>query len=109
MMSSPVCKILANEICPIDLFFTAWPQIDSVALILPPTSDLSVAASMKDALTTAGKTSVHIVFREQEKELILKLYKKFTISFELLDELKMNHDITVKINLLQFVAAARTY
>jgi hypothetical protein len=41
--------------------------------------------------------------------LILKLYKKFTISFELLDELKMNHDITVKINLLQFVAAARTY
>ena len=98
VMSTPVCKILANEICPIDLFFAHWPQIESVALILPHETEVSVPASIKDKLMS-GKTSVHIVFHEQDKKMVLKPNRKFAVSFELLDELAKDHNLSIKINL----------
>jgi DNA polymerase III alpha subunit len=99
MISWPVCKILANEVCPIDLFFTSWPQINSVTLILPKDADLQTPAAIKEKLTTTGKTTVHIVFCEHDKEMVLKMQRKFALSFEALDELHNNYNITAKINL----------
>ncbi|MBV8660774.1 MAG: DNA polymerase III subunit alpha [Candidatus Dependentiae bacterium] len=97
MMSVQVCKILANEISPIDLFFTAWPHVEAVTLTLPVVTEISVPALIKEKLAP-GKIPVHIIFCEQEKKMILKSNRKFTLSFDLLQELTQNHDISVKIN-----------
>ncbi len=98
MMSTPVCKILANEICPIDLFFEKWPKVENVILYLPLTTTQSVPASIKEKLAT-GKTPVHIIFHEEDKRMILKSYRNFTVTFDILLELQKNHDIDIKINL----------
>ncbi len=98
MMSAPVCKILANEISPIDHFFSTWPQIETVTLMLPPTTDVSVPAIIKEKLAP-GKIQVQIIFHEQEKMMILKPFRRFAVSFDILHELKTNHDISVKITL----------
>ena len=98
MMSVQVCKILANEISPIDLFFTAWPNIEAVTLALPETTEMSVPATIKEKLTP-GKIPVHIIFCEQDKKMILKSHRKFSLSFEILQELATDHAISIKINL----------
>jgi len=98
LMSTAVCKILANEVCPIDLFFERWPNIGGVTLILPKTADVTVPAVIKEKLNP-GKNKVHIIFKEQEKTMALKLFNKFNLSFDLLDELQTEHDIIVRIKL----------
>jgi DNA polymerase-3 subunit alpha len=97
MMSAPMCKILANELCPIDLFFEKWPSIESVTLILPQETDQTVPAKIKDSLTP-GRVAVHIVFHEQDKMMILKPYRRFNLSFENLHQLTQDHEIKVTIN-----------
>lgn len=98
MMSAPMCKILASEMSPIDLFFATWPQIEMVTLILPENTDPSVAVSIKEKLAP-GKIAVRIIFSEQEKQMLLTIYRRFSLSFAILDELRAHHDISVKINL----------
>ena len=98
LMSTAVCKILANEICPIDLFFEKWQNIGGIALILPKLADTTVPVTIKEKLNP-GKNQVHIIFQEQEKTMALKLFNKFNISFDLLHELQTKHDIIVKIKL----------
>jgi DNA polymerase-3 subunit alpha len=100
MMSLPVCKILATELCPIDLFFEKWPHIEAVTFMLPEETDISIPASIKEKLIP-GKTLIKIIFYEQDKKMILKLHKKFMVSFELLHDLQINHNISIKINLGQ--------
>ncbi len=98
MMSAPVCKILATELCPIDLFFEKWPHIEQVTLILPKQTEQHVPAIIKEKLTP-GKIAVHIVFHEQEKMMVLKPYRRFNLSFESLHQLTNDYEIKVKISL----------
>jgi hypothetical protein len=100
MMSAPVCKILATEICAVDLFFEKWPHIESVNFILPEEIDISIAEKIKEKLLP-GKTCVKIYFSEKNKKLILQPHKKFMISFDILQELQITHNINFKINLNQ--------
>jgi DNA polymerase III subunit alpha len=97
LMSAPACKILANELCPIDLFFEKWPALESVILTLPEQADQSIPAIIKEQLTP-GKIAVHIIFYEQDKMMILKPYRRFNLSFESLLQLTADHNIKVTIN-----------
>ena len=97
MMSAPVCKILAQELCPIDLFFEKWTQIELVTLILPEQTDATAPARIKENLTP-GKIAVHIIFYEQEKMMILKPFRRFNLSFDSLQQLTNDYNIKVKIN-----------
>ena len=96
-MSTGNCKILANEISPIDLFFEKWPNVETVSLILPIDSDESMIVSIKEKLTQ-GKISVHIIFKESDKIMILKSNRKFALNFDILNEFAINHNIKVRIN-----------
>jgi len=96
-MSTGNCKILANEISPIDLFFEKWPNIETVSLILPLDFDESMIISIKEKLTQ-GKISVHIIFKESDKIMILKSNRKFALNFDILNDFAMTHKIKVKIN-----------
>jgi len=96
-MSTGPCKILANEICPLDLFFEKWPNIEMVTLILPTESNLSIAQTIKDTLTQ-GKISLQIIFKEHEKIMALKTHKRFALSIDQLNELAINYNIKININ-----------
>lgn len=94
--NNAVCKILAQEISPFDLFFNTWSNIQSVTLILPKTAKTSIAQDIKDALTP-GKTPLNIIFHEQEKTVLLKTQKKCNITPDILQQLKNLHDINSQI------------
>ena len=96
-MSTGTCKILANELCPIDLFFEKWPNIENVTLLLPAEADVSIAQTIKEKFTQ-GKTPLQIIFKEHEKIMILKTNKRFALSLDLLNELAIDYGIKVKIN-----------
>lgn len=96
MLSTPVCKILANEISSIDLFFNNWPGIQAVTLILPKKAELAIVEAIKNKLTV-GKTTMNVIFNEQEKTILLKTQKKFMITADLLEQFKNDHDINTKI------------
>ncbi|MBP6870218.1 DNA polymerase III subunit alpha [Candidatus Babeliales bacterium] len=95
-LSTPVCKILANEISPVDLFFTNWPQVEGVTLTLPITAEPSIAEIIKEKLSP-GKTSLNIIFKEHEKTILLKSHKKFAITIDILQDLATDYNIKVKI------------
>ena len=96
-MSTGTCKILANEICPIDLFFEKWPNIEMVTLFLPIESDLSIVQKIKEKLTF-GKIKLQIIFKEHNTTMSLKTHKNFALALDLLNELALEHDIKVNIN-----------
>ncbi|AXK60325.1 DNA polymerase III subunit alpha [Candidatus Chromulinivorax destructor] len=96
-MSTATCKILANEVCPIDLFFEKWPNVENVTLILPADFDIATVKSIKEKLTQ-GKTPIQIIFKEHDKVMILKSSKKFALSLDLLNEFAIDHGIKVKIS-----------
>ena len=80
------CKIKANELVPIDLFFQEWPTISKISCQLPPT----ISSEMMSALATlfqTGTVSLEFIFTENSKRLRLNTSKKVTISKELLEQL----------------------
>ena len=95
-LSAPVCKILANEVCPIDLFFNNWPNIQGITLTLPQDAQTSIAQDIKNKLLP-GKTALNIIFCEEEKTLLFKINQKFTITADILQQLNLDHEIKVKI------------
>lgn len=96
MISAPACKILANELCPIDLFFEKWPTIESMTLYLPENTAETVPEKIKEQLVP-GRIEIKIIFYEQKLMMELKPYRRFTISFDRLQYLALTYDINVKI------------
>ncbi|MGZ6251385.1 MAG: DNA polymerase III subunit alpha [Candidatus Chromulinivorax sp.] len=96
--SAPACKIIAQELWPIDLFFERWPVIQAVTFTLPKTANSTTPALLKELLSP-GKIPVQIAFYEDEKNLLLKIDRKFALSFELLTALQTEHNISIKISI----------
>jgi len=98
IINLPMCKILANELCPIDLFLTQWPTIESITLSLPPQTDINLPSIIKSQITP-GKIAVYITFYQEGKQMMLKPYRRFNLSFETLRQLANDHAVTININL----------
>jgi len=99
--SDVTCKILANDITPIDLFFSTSATLDYVTLILPKISPETLPGIIKNALAP-GKVALQIIFHEQNKTMVIKPNRRFEINFDILTQLAVDHNINIKINTTKF-------
>ncbi len=91
------CKILADELCPIELFFEKWSKIYHVTFILPEQADMALPEMMKAQLPS-GNTSIQLLFYEQDKLMLLKPFGKYKLSIENLLKIATEHDVQITIN-----------
>lgn len=94
--STQLCKIKAQELIPVDLFFEQWP-IERATIQLPPAFEPSLLQHIKEKLP-AGKTPLFIEFEENGMRLLLKT--NLTIHLDLaliqtLEQLALNIKLMV--------------
>jgi DNA polymerase-3 subunit alpha len=75
MFSDKKCKIKANEMVPIELFFDNWKNINSCRIVLPQTFDQSMIKNVCETLKS-GKTPVEFSFYENGVKLRLRTNKR---------------------------------
>ena len=83
------CKIKANQMIPIDLFFEEMPAIQKVSCMIP-----AVSAPLLEKLTSIfipGPTSVEFIFEENGKKLRLISKQKIQLTAEILLQLDALH------------------
>ncbi len=78
------CKIKANELIPLDLFFQEWPSIPKISCHLPTAFYQDHATDFKKQLCP-GKTSLEFIFVENGKRLRLTAREKIMVSLEMLE------------------------
>ncbi len=81
------CKILANEMVPLELFFQEWKVFTGITLSLPATKQLSELKQIQDLLPK-GKTPLYITFQENGKRLKLKTQKTIALDTPLIEQLE---------------------
>lgn len=95
MSSANKCKILANEMVPLDLFFQEWKTLSNVTLQLPPATELPDLQEVQ-TLLPRGKASLHISFFENGKTLKLRTAKKVSIDADLIKKIE-NYKISIQL------------
>jgi DNA polymerase III alpha subunit len=88
------CKIKAQDIVPVELALSEWPNIEHIALTLPDTMAEETIVSIKERLPK-GSAQLSLIFRENQKRLRLTAKEKIlldTESAQLLEE----HDIIIQ-------------
>ncbi|MCF7900407.1 DNA polymerase III subunit alpha, partial [Candidatus Babeliales bacterium] len=95
MSSANKCKILANEMVPLELFFQEWKELTNVTLHIPPATALPNLKEI-EMLLPKGKASLHISFFENGKTLKLKTPKKVTLDEHLIEQIE-KHTITITL------------
>ena len=80
------CKILANEMVPLDLFFQEWKQFLSITLIMPA-KDIPDLKKIQ-ALLPKGKAPLHVAFHENGKTLTLKTKHLISLDLPLIEQLE---------------------
>ena len=93
--SSNTCKILANEMVPIELFLTEWKSIQGAVISLPIETSAETFNSLK-TLLPSGKIGLALEFFENGKKLHLKTTKKISLDTMLIEKLECL-PITVKL------------
>ncbi len=83
--SGTTCKILANEMVPLDLMFQEWKIIPKVTLTFPHQPP---ALSAIQGLLPKGKSILHIAFQENGKTLMLRTQKSISLDSELIEQLE---------------------
>lgn len=86
MSGTGKCKILANEMVPVELFFQEWKQLTAITLQLPLNKE--PALEKIQSLLPAGKTPLHIAFYENGKFLSLKTKKTIALDIPLIEQLE---------------------
>ncbi len=86
------CKIKANEMVPLDLFFQEWPAIHKLSCKITSSLTADQLQSLQTQFTK-GQTSLEFIFAENGKQLRLTAKEKVTLTSELL-EILANYHIT---------------
>lgn len=96
--STHQCKIKANVMVPVELFYQEWPDITHAAFHLPAALESKLIATLKQDLEK-GSTPLHLIFHENGKKLRLKTGKKIKIDPDQLHDLEDTHgmDVTLEI------------
>ena len=94
--SATKCKILANEMVPLELFFQEWKTLTSITLALPTQNDLFDPVKIQELLPK-GKTPLHLTFQENGKLLKLKSKKTVALDIPLIEQLEQCN-ITVRLD-----------
>ena len=88
------CKIKAQDIIPIELVLSEWPQIESVILGLPITITQEAIQNIKNILVK-GTAPLHLLFEENGKTLHLTTKEKIALDVTAAQTLE-KHNITVR-------------
>ena len=95
--STTKCKILADELIPVELLFQEWKTFAALTLVMPTTYNPESIQTITTNLPN-GKTPLYIQFTEHGKHLRLKTSKKITFDTDLIELLEQN-DMKVKVHL----------
>jgi hypothetical protein len=85
--SSSTCKILANELVPLELFFEEWKSLQGAVLTLPGEPTVEILNYIKTALP-AGKLSLAVEFYENGTKLHLKTPRRVALDLTLIESLE---------------------
>lgn len=80
------CKIKANQMVPIDLFFTEWPTIQKLTCMLPPSFQEDLLAQIKQLLPP-GTIGLEFILQENGKLVRLTAQQKIAITHDILNNL----------------------
>lgn len=94
--STHQCKIKANVMVPVELFYQEWSDIAHAAFHLPATVEPKLITALKEDLAK-GNTPLHIIFHENGKKLRLKTGKKIKLDPQQLHDLEDMHAINVTL------------
>jgi DNA polymerase-3 subunit alpha len=75
------CKIKAQDIIPIELALSEWPNIEHIAITIPTDITEESIISLKKSLTK-GTTPLQLIFQENNKTLRLTTKEKILIDTE---------------------------
>jgi DNA polymerase III subunit alpha len=81
------CKILANEMVPLELFFQEWKAFTGITLQIPPNKSILDVEKIKELLPK-GKAPLFITFQENGKRLKLKTQKTVALDTPLIEQLE---------------------
>lgn len=95
--SDQKCKIKANNIIPVELFFEEWPKFESCTLELPSGFEQETLDSLGQTLK-AGKTVLNFSFYENGKKLLLRSRKNIRLNKGYVETLQAMN-IGIKIGL----------
>jgi len=91
------CKIKAQEIIPIDLFFEKWKAILSLEFHIPENIEIETIEEIKNIIQP-GKIKTEFFIQEQEQEFMMQTKKKYDINHDTILKLaKLNIKIKIKI------------
>lgn len=88
------CKILVNEMVPLELFFQEWKQFTSITLLMP-TKEIPDLEKIQELLPK-GKAPLHIAFQENGKSLKLKTKRTISLDSPLIEQLEQ---LDIKVQL----------
>ena len=91
------CKIKANEMVPIELFFQEWQEIQKVTCLLPHLLEESMVQMLKD-LCPKGSIPLEFVFHENGKILVLRSKTGIMLDHQIIQTIEQQN-ITVKLSL----------
>lgn len=80
------CKIKANQMVPIDLFFTEWPAIQKLSCKLPMPIQEELLAQLKQILP-GGAIGLEFIVQENSKLVRISAKQKIAITQEVLEKL----------------------
>ncbi|MCL4361288.1 DNA polymerase III subunit alpha [Candidatus Dependentiae bacterium] len=84
--SQTQCKIIAQNLVPLDLFFEQWPNIHNLSISV---SENFISDKLQDLKTKFSKGScrLQLLYKENEKILKLNANQKIAINSKLIEEL----------------------
>lgn len=91
------CKIKANDIIPIELALSEWPNIEHISLTMPDEITEEAMISIRSHITK-GSTPLHLIFNENEKKLRLTTKEKILLNTESAQLLE-KYNITIQCSL----------
>jgi len=90
-------KIKAQDIIPIELALSEWPNIEHISLTLPDDITEDVLVNIKENLTK-GTAPLYVIFQENQKKLRLTTKEKILLDTESAQLLE-KHNITIQCGL----------
>lgn len=91
------CKIKANDLVPVELLLTEWPQIQKITFGLPSTINETALQEIKKLFST-GKIPVEFLFHENGKNVQITAKQSIAISAAMLQAIEQ-HEVTVAMQL----------
>lgn len=81
------CKIKANQMIPIDLFFTQWPAIQKLSCKLPASITSDLISNLKQLLPP-GQVGLEFILTENSKLLRVSTKQKIAVSQDIFEKLE---------------------